>query len=215
MKKFILSTVFAAMVAFVPTSSFAIFDIGVYGGYGFTSIPDASSTLAAFSDPGGWDYGAVAHINIKIPFLMSFGFGAYYQGSYFDNIDFAKLNAGGTQFAIQSKDAVGLSFYAQLDLIPVVKPFIRITVAIWEGQKMGSIDATSFDSTPTVFDFFMKTYSIGPGLAFKIGIIDIFVDYMFNFTLNFGDVINVGNASGVQLKDATSHTFHAGVRLNI
>lgn len=174
MKKIRIIILILGIIAFIPASSYALFDIGAYGGYSFGG---KVKTEGSDVEPSGWEYGFIGHYNMTIfPMLLSFGIGAYFQLSPL------KLNDDSSY----SKKAVGLDGYLQLELPILVHPYVRFSAAIWEDVE-GNAE-------------YFKSYSLGGGLAFGIfGILQIYGEYLFNTAIQDGNNA-IGNAVHLGLR---------------
>ncbi|PKL39828.1 MAG: hypothetical protein CVV44_06295 [Spirochaetae bacterium HGW-Spirochaetae-1] len=141
-KSFIIA---AGFLLLIPTASFAIVDVGAYGGYAFGTEIEGTNV-----DPAGFEYGLDAHLNVTYLVILKLGVGAFYQGSV--------LKYGSS--SDYDKKIIGLDIYNQVD-IPLfpIDPYVKFNTAIWEKVDTSS----SYNSTE-----FFKAYSIGGGLLFTI-----------------------------------------------
>ncbi len=71
----------ACLILAVPASSFALVDVGAYGGYSFAGeLKTDSGTV----DTSGFLYGFNAHVNFDMLVFFQLGIGGFYQKSEFD-----------------------------------------------------------------------------------------------------------------------------------
>jgi len=155
--------VLLSLVAIIPATSYALVDIGAYGGYSFAGKLE---TTGEDVEPSGWEYGFIAHYNKTIlPMILSFGFGAYYQKSA---LNYDLLNKD-YDF---DKQSAGIDAYLQLELPIIIHPYGRVSATAWE--KTGG-DA---DSNTEYF----KSYSAGAGIAMTIfPLLQLYGEYLYNF----------------------------------
>jgi hypothetical protein len=186
------------IVAFTPTQSFALFDIGVYGGYSFAGEID---TAGESPNPTGFSYGTVGHYNQSIFPFIRLGIGFYTQ----------KMNLGydlASEEVEYGRKIVGFDSYLQLDipLIPL-HPYVKFAVALWEEQT-GDFE----DADQGVFD----TYTLGFGAAFTFfPFLQVFGEYRYDY---YKQDIAVSYNSTTEKYDmdeesAVGHAFHLGVRV--
>jgi hypothetical protein len=178
-----------AVLLVVPVSSYAIVDLGVYGGYTFSgeiTYEDISK------DTTGYEYGVLGHLNGSvIPMVLSVGIGGFYQRAPLE------YEADGKNVET-TKTAYGLDGIIMLELPILIHPYVRGGVAIKEKleTKIGAIEyseSSSFDS-----------YYFGIGGALTIfPMVQLFGEYMYNTSKQEDDV---------ELK---SNSVHVGARLNI
>jgi opacity protein-like surface antigen len=179
MKKTLYLAAIILAVAVLPVTSFAgSIDVGAYGGYVFDAETD---TGLGTPNPEGAEYGFFAHYGITvIPTTLDIAFGAFYQRSA------QSFDLLGTDYDF-NRNVIGLDAYAEFKLIPVIHPFARITVNVWDNVE-GSNDASGTE--------YFQTYAVGGGIFFKLlPFISVYGEYMFTFG-----------------KDYKSNAAHAGVR---
>jgi hypothetical protein len=178
----------ACLILAVPASSFALVDVGAYGGYSFAGeLKTDSGTV----DTSGFLYGFNAHVNFDMLVFFQLGIGGFYQKSEFDY----DMTGGGD--SSYDKTVVGVDLYAMLN-IPMlpISPYVTFNSGIWEKVD----DKYARAST----DYF-QTYSVGGGVALTILPIpaimslSIFGEYLYNFGKDAGN-------------DATGHQVRLGVR---
>ncbi|MCP4133009.1 MAG: hypothetical protein GY754_18790 [bacterium] len=164
MKKFKIVVVVLAMLAFIPASSYAFFDAGVYGGYSFGKGIENTTETAA-----GFEWGAIAHWNTSIiPLVLSFGLGGYFEMSYLSY----DLGAAGS--IDLDRTAAGIDMYVQSELPIIVHPYVHGKAAAYEKLQVGTLAAETQ---------YFKSYAVGVGVAVSlfIPLIQAFGQYDFNF----------------------------------
>ncbi|MBN1533089.1 MAG: hypothetical protein JXA20_10540, partial [Spirochaetes bacterium] len=145
MKKTVFLLLVLAAVLAVPAASYAWVDFGAYGGYAF---PGRIEETGLSTRPSGGEAGVFAHFSGSvIPSVLQLGIGAYYQRSFqhysYYNIRFS-----------YNRNVVALDGYAEITLIPVLHPYARASVNVWD--SLGGNDYT--DATA-----YFKTYAVGGG----------------------------------------------------
>jgi len=217
MKKFKILILTLLFTAFIPAYSFAFIDAGVYGGYKFSNTDTFTSTYNSVSDVAqmaeinNWKFGAIVHFNFKLPHIISAGVGPYFE---MDMADALKLQETG--FTSNMLMDFGASAYLQLDLIPVVHPYVRVTASIWQGYvgdftQSPEIQALLLDPNSFLnFNSFFASYQAGIGIAFQIAIVDIFVEYMVKI-----DFWEIADPSLMFQTSHTNHQINLGARLNV
>ncbi len=184
-----------ALAAFVPATSYAIVDAGLYGGYSFSGKVDASS-VATGKTTTGWEYGAIAHLNFDFLAIFNVGIGAFYQNAPL------KFDYAGETIKIDNVN-IGPDVYLELDL-PVIPihPFVRGGVSAYNKT---SIDfPSSLPAKDVTAKKYFGSYYFGLGAALTIfPFIQIFGEYMYNYANQEKDVSLKTNA------------VHVGARLNI
>jgi hypothetical protein len=192
--------IIAAVLMLVPASSFAIgVDLGAYAGLTFAGEIKTGDVTAAGADnsssiPVSWEWGFIGHVNQSIiPLLLSGGFGGFYQYSPMDY----KLS-GVTYDA--TKKTYGFDMYLQLELIPIIHPYIRYAVAIEERIDLKVPSAAGSTTTSVNKKYFGSNYfGIGAD-ATVFPFIRIFGEYTYN---------TAKGEHGVEVK---SNSFHLGAR---
>lgn len=158
MKRLTLAAALASALLFIPTASFALVDVNLYGGYTFSGKLEGIS-----GTQDGWEMGLTTHINFDVLVFFQFGAGASYEWTNMDWTD---------------KNQVGLDLYGMLNIpfIPV-SPYVRFNTAIWDKIE-GQLDSTEY----------FKTYSFGGGIILTVlpipGVfkLQLFGEYMYNFS---------------------------------
>lgn len=178
--------VFAALVL-VPASSYAIIDVGAYGGYSLASL----ETEAYTKDMNGWEYGFFGHISMGIPLLFSIGFGGFYQRAD-ATVDFNGTDVDTTRVSY-GVDVMGT---IDLPVIPI-NPFARAGIAINESYELDIAGAEKNDKK-----FGSYYFAIGIGYA-VFPMTRLFVEYVYNYSKHD--------------EDATiqSNSIHVGAMLSI
>ncbi len=164
MKNFIRIMIFAAgLVIAVQSSSFAIADVSVYGGYSFSGTIDVNGATDDFT---GVLYGAKAHYNTSLVPLFGIAVGAYYQ------ISKLTLDTFSMDFDC-TRTSTGLDVNLLFTPIPLVSPYARLTLAVVdEVEVSGETDTEYF-----------KAWGAGIGAEFTIfPFIRIFGEYMYEST---------------------------------
>ncbi len=181
-----------ALLIFVPASSYAIVDFGVYGGYSFTGKIQADTVDKSTK---GWEYGFLGHLNGSvIPMVLSVGIGGFYQKAPL------KYSVSGTDFDL-TKTAYGLDGIVMLELPIIIHPYVRGGIAINEKAKI-EVSGPAAYSTSKSKKF--NSYYVGLGAAFTIfPMIQLFGEYMYNTSKQEDNV------------DLTSNSIHVGARLSI
>jgi hypothetical protein len=118
MKKYILLLSF---IIFIPVHSFAWIDGSVYGGYTFLGNVEVAD--ANYDDVTGYDYGAMAHLNLNLSFVL-LGFGLNYQAGSF------KYDAGTENADFRIKSSWGPDFLLIIKISEKANPFARIGFSI-------------------------------------------------------------------------------------
>jgi hypothetical protein len=193
--------IIVAVLLLVPASSFAIgVDLGVYAGMTFAGeikTGDVASSYVAdntSSIPISWEWGFIGHVNQSIiPLLLSGGFGGFYQYSPME-YKLATVTYDAT------KKTYGFDMYLQLELIPIIHPYVRYAVAIEERIDLKVPSAAGSTTTSVNKKYFGSNY-FGIGVnATVFPFIRIFGEYTYN-------TAKVNN--GVEMK---SNSFHLGAR---
>ncbi len=162
MKKITFAAIIISFLFFIPSSAFALFDIGVYGGYSFAGDVE---TDVKNVEPVGPEYGAIAHYTDSI-LIFNLGIGGYYQRS--------PLKDGSIEY---TKQTAGIDGYAQLDipLIPIM-PYLRASLGVWENIE-GDVDN----------DEYFKSYSFGAGVDFPLPVVPLAIYTEYVFSVGFQD----------------------------
>lgn len=178
MKSLKLAALVLAALVLVPASSYAIVDVGVYGGYSLASL----ETEAATKDMNGWEYGFFGHITMGIPLLFSVGFGGFYQRAD-ATIDFNGTDIDATRVSY-GLDVMGT---IELPVIPV-NPFARAGIAINESYEL---DIPGAEKNEKKFGSYY--FAIGVGYSF-IPMTRLFVEYVYNYSKQENDTKILSNA---------------------
>ncbi len=209
MKRFSFFILLLGILVFIPSTSFALFDVGVYGGYSFLGKVKKDSTKDDVEnyDLQGWEYGFIAHYNGKIlPVFLSYGIGTFVQ--------YAPLQANGVEYypshvnnpteddkeetdVSYQKKQVGVDAYLQLNLL-MLHPYVRIAWTVWEGVEGQNVDGAQIvDKKQEYF----KTYLTGVGLAVGVlPLIQVYVEYLYVT----GESAN---------NEVTNNSVHLGARI--
>ncbi|TAL29643.1 MAG: hypothetical protein EPN93_21380 [Spirochaetes bacterium] len=183
-----------ALAAFVPATSYAIVDAGIYGGYSFSGEIDAGS-LASGKTTTGWEYAFIGHVNFDFLAIFNLGIGAFYQNAPL------KFDVGGETIKVDNV-TIGPDIYLELDL-PVIPihPYVRGGIAAYNKT---TIDLPSSIGNDVTAKKYFSAYYFGLGAALTIfPFVQIFGEYMYNYANQEKDVTLSGNA------------VHLGARLNI
>lgn len=158
MKRLTLALTLMGALLLIPSTSFALVDANLMGGYSFQGKVDGIS-----GTQDGWDLGLTAHINFDLLVFLQFGIGASYDWS---NLDWA-----------DDRNQIGLDLYGQINIpfLPI-SPYVRFNTAVWD-KVSGAIDSTEY----------FKSYKFGGGILFtvlpipKVFKLQLFGEYMYNF----------------------------------
>ncbi len=195
MKKLGLSAVMTVMALFAPVASFAIIDIGVYGGYtlvGNAVKPEVYNNAV----------GIIVHPSFTLAEVVTLGIGGYYQRSFDKKVvDYILYKRN----KLVTKDSAGLDGYVQINIPKVnLHPYARFSTSIWDQMK--GYRMRNYKNI-TASEFF-KTYSVGGGLAIPfasapvIEKVNLYLEYLYNISKVPGD-------------KPRSHTLQAGIRVMI
>lgn len=158
-----VSIISLGLVFFATTSSFALVDASIYGGYIFSGKVEGIDT----SNFKGRDYGVKAHYNTSVFPLMELGVGGYYQVTKY------KYDVSSATNDL-TRDNIGVDVNLILT-IPIIHPYIRGTYSLWDKLKNSDIE---YDDT-TKF----KGYGAGAGAEFTFfPFLRIFGEYMYEYT---------------------------------
>ncbi len=185
MKKSVLLLLLLGTVLAVPAASYAWVDFGAYGGYAF---PGRIEETGVTSRPSGGEAGAFGHFSGSVvPAILDLGIGAIYQRS-FQNYSISNIRFN------FNRDIIALSGYAELTLIPVIHPFVRGSVNMWD-----NVSGSDYTDSSSYF----KTYSVGGGAFFTIfPMLSVFGEYLYTF----------GEQGGSSIRGSA---VHGGVRVKI
>jgi opacity protein-like surface antigen len=174
------------VLVFVPTSSYALLDFGVYGGYALGDIDLGTSS----EDMHGSEYGFVGHFNGGVPLLITVGLGLYWQkASHTIDTSGSDLDA--------DKVSYGFDAYAQLALPILIHPYVRGGIAIKE----------ELDVEGTKVDDKFSSYHYGIGVALTVfPMIQLFAEYMRYESTIEDDPYKI---------DMSGNAFHVGAKISI
>ncbi|MFC1669459.1 outer membrane beta-barrel protein [Spirochaetota bacterium] len=164
-----------ALLALAPAKSYALFDLGVYGGITFDNKVNTSlGDLKAY----GSGFGFIGHYRTTlIPMVLSFGLGPYYESFYLTYDEYS------TDYDYK-KQTVGLDVYAMLELPIFIHPYFRASVAIWD-------DLNGHEE-------YFQSFAVGPGVGLNIAVIfQIYLEYLYSASWHDdkksdGHTINLG-----------------------
>ena len=189
MKRLTLILAIFTVLVFVPSASFAIVDLGVYGGYSFGGEIEVENETY---DVAGPEYGFIGHVNgTVIPMILSVGIGGFYQKStleYEYNNDTIDLD----------KTMYGIDAIVMLELPILIHPYVRGGIAIKEELDF------KVNGEGVTYDETFSSYYVGLGAAFTIfPMVQVFGEYLYNYS--------------TQEEDSTmmTNSIHVGARLNI
>ncbi len=178
-----------AVMCLIPASSYAIVDIGVYGGYAFAGKLETQN----FSETtNGWEYGVLGHINHSFLGVLELGIGGYAQWAPM------KYSVGGKDYDIH-KSTYGIDGIALLNLpvLPVM-PFVRGGIGVYDKIKVDLPVGTATDSK------YFNNYYGGGGIAVSIfPLLQVFGEYLYTYSKQENNTTLKGNA------------VHLGARLDI
>lgn len=195
MKRMKVLIALAALMILVPASSYAIIDIGVYGGYNFGG--DAVKPQIY-----GNGVGVIVHPSFTIAEVVTLGIGAFYQRS-FDKIlvDYIYYK----KHKLITKDSAALDGYIQINIPKfLLHPYARVSTSIWDqvkGYRFKNLDSL------TASEFF-QTYSFGGGIAIPFATIPV----LEKFNIYFEYLYNISKVAGDKPK---SHTAQVGIKVMI
>ncbi len=190
MKKLIVIIAAFTVLVFVPSASFAIVDLGVYGGYSFGGEIEVENETY---DVMGPEYGFIGHLNGSvIPMILSLGIGGFYQKSTL------QYEADNKDYDLD-KTMYGLDAIAMLELPILIHPYLRGGIAI--NEKL-DIDISGVGSESYEKKF--NSYYFGIGAAFTVfPMVQVFGEYLYNYSKQEEDAV---------LK---TNSVHIGARVNI
>ena len=175
------------ILVFIPASSYALIDFGVYGGFAIGDYEYASSSY----DVAGTQYGFIGHFTGGIPLLISFGVGGFYQKASYT----VELPGSDEDF---DKNTYGFDAFAQLEVIPIIHPYIRGGLAIKD-----KIDSDNIGSDDESF----KSLYYGLGVAVTVApMIQIFGECILTSS-TFED--DTGDT------DISTTSFNLGAKISI
>jgi len=176
---------------FINQTSYALVDLGVYGGYSFSGEIDTEGT-GEQPDPTGFEYGVIGHYNSSLLAFFNYGVGAYYQ---YSDLSYEGTSNNQDVDTDYNKNIIGLDAYLELSLpLMPLHPYVKIASAIWE-ETGGDLERVENE--------WFNTYSTGFGVAFTFfPMYQVFGEYQYSYSKMDGDK-NIGNA------------VHLGLRVNI
>ncbi len=194
MKKLSFLVLALGIFAFIPTKSYALFDINAYAGTTFAGDYESADYDYNVQD-WGYEYGFSMHYTGSVlPILLSYGIGPYIQ---YNNI--ATGVDGFSEDADLKRTTIGLDFYLMAN-IAIVHPFVRVSVALWEGLREETVDGEVLFEEDS--DYF-KSYLFGIGVGVNVfPLVMIYAEYLYNTATLNGD-------------DIQSNSIHLGVRVGI
>ncbi len=154
-----VSIISLGFVVFATTSSFALVDGAVWGGYVFKGELEGNN-----KDATGGNYGIKGHYNTSLFPLLELGVGAYYQ--------YSKLTVDLGSNEDIKRSSIGLD--ANLILgTPIVHPYLRGTYSFVDKVDVaGESDTVKF-----------KGYGYGAGLELTVApFLRIFGEYMYDYS---------------------------------
>ncbi len=208
MKKIKLIAAMAALLALIPASSFALFDIGAYGGYSYKSTIDTQTVSGSTPDPKGLSYGLIGHYNQPIFPLITMGVGLYSQYSKFS---YSYKNLANKSTEVQyGKKIIGIDLYLELNvpLLPI-HPYVKFASGIYEDMN-GDLQKADRQ--------YFNTYSTGGGLALTFfPFLQVFVEYRYDYIKQTGVEVSQTSTgkSNLQQEKATGNTVFIGLRANL
>lgn len=186
MKKVRIVVLLLGILAFVPATSYALFDIGVYGNYAYKGEIKSDTPNVNNPDPTGFSYGVIGHYNQGIfPFIRS-GIGLY---SQYSKLSFS-TGSGDVEYG---KKIVGIDLYLQLDipLIPL-HPYVKFASGIWEDYT-GDMSQASAE--------YFNTYQTGGGVALTFfPFLQFFGEYQYLYTKSVDEDKAIGHAVAMGLR---------------
>ncbi len=189
MKKLIVIFAAFTVLVFAPSASFAIVDLGVYGGYSFGGEIEVGNETY---DVMGPEYGFIGHINGSvIPMILSLGVGGFYQKSTL------QYEADNKDFDLD-RTMYGLDAIAMLELPIIIHPYLRGGIAINEKLEL------KIDDSSVSYEEKFNSYYFGIGAAFTVfPMVQIFGEYLYNYSNQEDD------------STLKTNSIHIGARVNI
>ncbi len=174
-----------AVLLVLPSSGYALLDVGVYGGYSFAGKIETDTESPKTSGP---EFGAFAHYNTGLPFLLTLGVGPFYQKTYL-SYDLMNKEYDAT------RSMVGLDVYLQVELPIIVHPYIRGGIAVKEWLEYENNTESSTKSE------YFKSYYGGLGVSLKVfPLVSFFGEYLYTRSNQEDNVVVKGNAVHVGAK---------------
>ena len=179
MKKTRIIVALLAVLMFIPVSSYAIVDFGVYGGYSFANLDDEASQV----DMNGWEWGMLGHINTGLPMLFSVGLGAFYQRTN------SEFDLGGTTYDAE-RIMWGVDIMATLELPIFIHPYLRMGIAVNEEFEVDSPQGRIRKD-----DKWFNSHYYGLGAQFTVfPMVRLFGEYVFNYSNQEDNTVIKSNA---------------------
>ena len=185
-KKFKIIIVLLGILVLTPSASYALIDLGLYGGYSFAGEIETTGTKP---EPKGFHGGFIGHVNQRLFLLFRAGLGLYAEYSSLE------YSLAATDFTY-TKRTLGVDLYLMLDipLIPL-DPYVKFATGIWE-DVAGDLDSGSS---------FLNTYKTGIGLAFTFfPFLQLTGEYQFEYTRKI--------ESNNENYEGTGHAVVLGIR---
>lgn len=178
--------VLLAVIAFVPTSSYAIVDAEVYGGAFWGGEYYSGATAQDINV--GPEYGFRGHLNFGIPLLFKVGAGFFYNKAplKFEN------EAQNAKYELTKTD-LGIDMYAMLELPIIIHPYVRFGLSVTQDVEVEKKIGTT-TTTEKYSEHFKSSY-YGFGLAFTVfPYIRLYGEYMYTISKQEDDREISGNA---------------------
>ena len=184
-----------AVMVFVATPSYALIDGEVFGGYSFAgkfSTPEMAGVSGTDVTVKGFGYGARAHFPDGF-FIFTYGVGGYYQRK---PLEYSIAN----QSAKLINNNYGFDGYFRLDLIPIVKPYLRagLSIADYNNAQQGN---TTVKMKTTYFNSYYTGIGVGFSLPIPVVTLMIFGEYLYNHQIYSGkltgNTMNLGVSLGI------------------
>lgn len=196
MKSIAKIVVLLAIIAFVPTASYALIDAEAYGGAFWGGQYYSGATAQKVNV--GKEYGFRGHLNFGIPLLFKVGVGMFYNKAPLKY----KNESSGNEYKITIRD-LGIDAYAMLELPIFIHPFARMGLSVKQDVK---VEEPQLDGNTKSNEYSRKFRSsyYGGGAAISIlPYIRIYGEYIYTISkLEDG-------------KELSGNAFHLGAMLSI
>jgi len=188
--------VLVSILLFLPSSSHALIDFGVYGGYYFSGdmewgdVQYDYAELTGPSDLAGWEYGVRGHFTSGIPLLFSTGLGFFLQKAPLE------YEIGGSSFDAK-KTTYGFDCFAQLEIPIPIHPYVCAGLAINEKVEVKlEVEVNGEETTVSKdYDKYFRSHYYGFGVAFTFfPRIYIFGEYLYTRSKQKKRIVLKGNA---------------------
>ncbi len=177
-----------AVLLVLPSSSYALLDVGVYGGYSFAGKIETDTESIKTSGP---EFGVFAHYTTGVPLVMSFGVGPFYQKTFL-SYDVSNKDYDAT------RSMLGVDVFLQLELPIIIHPYVRGGIAVKEWFEFEDQTGSSSNSE------YFKSYYGGAGVAFTVfPLISIFGEYLYTRSKQEDGILVKGSV------------VHAGAKLSL